>query len=611
MPVKRESGSRKRQAAEAIATATTKAKTKKKKTEPGTESALPAGVTAVRLLWTDFAGLRRCRVIPSSLWASVASGTSSIRISRACAALQSTMDAPTPGASEAGVVGDVSLCPVTRPARLPWHREHAVSLCELRKLPEPEEEVTVSARARAAAAAEAEAEPAADAAAAGELSPENAAAAAAASTAASAAAAASAAERSALTPECFSLCPRGAARRAVLVAARSKPSMTIRFGFETEFKLAKRRDAEAAAARERERGGSGSGSFADPGSYCHSLTLDAHAAVLDEIVASVDQLLDNAGLRDVRVEQWHVEAGDSAGAGSACFELVTSHAGLVEAVDALVLTREAICQIARRRGFDAVFLPKPDGISAAGIGCHAHFSVYDAGPGENLTRNVAQKWSERNAAAGSGAAAARQSEVREGVATAGEAFVAGVCHRLDALLAFTASGPTSHLRLQRGCWAGAPSSSPSSRWGPADKEAPLRTLADNVELKPMDATANPYHAAAALVAAGLEGVAERRGLVPPRGYVSSTTTGGGDEDSQAAAATTAEAACEKAEAACKKALEALRVWSTASQPLAGGGLQPIFAPEALDTLEALRAADLKATRDWSYEKMRGRLSLLY
>lgn len=589
MPPRRESGSRKRQkATEAIAEPTALTTT----STLFSNLPLPPGVSAVRLLWTDFAGIRRCRVIPASRWESAASGASPIRLARACAALQTTVDALTPGAAGAGVVGDVSLFPVTRPAALPWHPSHAVSLCELRKLPQPEEEGLIASEPEK-----------------GE-------------------------EEDALTPECFPLCPRGTARRAALVAARSEPPMALRFGFETEFKLSQRQTS------------SSSSSFADPGNYCHSLTLDAYSAVLDEIVASLDLLLSRAGIADVRVEQWHAEAGDFSGKGSgsgggassSVFELVTSHAALVDAADALVLTRETISQVARRCGLDAVFLPKPDGASAAGLGCHAHFSVSDCGTGVNLTRDVARRWRERTTTA---AATTSDDNAAAAAATAadvstGEAFVAGVCRRVDALLAFTTSGPTSHLRLQPGLWSGAPSSSSSSHssnWGPANKEAPLRTLAANVEFKPMDATANPYLAAAALAAAGLGGVANGEGLPPPRGSAEEEearsaapaaavadaadtaaapkASSGGGGGSGAPAAPSAEAVA--AGAACTKAVEALLRWEEeeAGGGLSRGGLSPIFSPEALTTLRALRRADLHAMRDWSYEQTRERLSLLY
>jgi len=52
---------------------------------------------------------------------------------------------------------------------------------------------------------------------------------------------------------------------------------------------------------------------------------------------------------------------------------------------------------------------------------------------------------------------------------------------------------------------------------PLSSQAPLRKLADNVELKSMDATANPHLALAAIIAAGLDGVRNARRLAPPVG----------------------------------------------------------------------------------------------
>ena len=579
MPVKRErgggGGSRKRRATTEDEQPIVKAEAATAASTPSVSS-LPAGVTAVRLLWTDLAGLRRCRVIPASRWPGVACGSSPVRLARACAALQSTVDACCGEAEISGVVGDVSLFPVRPAARLPWCGAHAVALCERRKLPDPEEEGVEGWRGEEEGEERREDE-----------DPKE-----------------EEEQRRRLVQECFSLCARGTARRAELVAARASPPMAFRFGFETEFKLS-RRNKE------------GSGEFADPGSYCHSAVLDAHLELLDAIVSAVDQLLCNAGIDDARVEQWHVEAGDGAGSGSAVFEVVTSHAALVDACDALVLTREAISQVARRGGFDAIFLPKPDGDGAAGLGCHAHFSAYRKETGENLTFDVTGKWRRRRlaekAAAVAESLATVMAEATAAAAepTVGESLAAGVCSRVRALLFFTACGPTSHLRLKPNCWSGAPSADPrASDWGPANKEAPLRVLRDRCEFKPADATANPYLAAAALVSAALAGVARGERLPPPRKATATTTS---PSSSAPAASAPPPSAADEAEAALRRAEAALGEWASAD----GGGLFSsrdlfsIFTQEAISTLIALRHADLEAMRGWSYEKIRERLSLLY
>ena len=120
----------------------------------------------------------------------------------------------------------------------------------------------------------------------------------------------------------------------------------------------------------------------------------------------------------------------------------------------------------------------------------------------------------------------------------------------------------------------------------------------------MDATANPYLAAAAIVAAGLEGFAKGKGLPPPRGSCVAAAAAAPVPGTAVAGEEPAAAAAERA---CMKSLEELRAWKATER----GGLSPIFSPEALEALEALRLADLNAMRDWSYEETRERLSLLY
>ena len=221
-------------------------------------------------------------------------------------------------------------------------------------------------------------------------------------------------------------------------------------------------------------------------------------------------------------------------------------------------------------------------------------SVYDTNTGENLTRDIAGKWKRRTDAERTFSTAAAVAAPTE--PGAGERFVAAVCRRVHALLFFTASGPTSLMRLKPGCWSGAPSSSFSdsnSNWGPADKEAPLRVLGDNVELKSLDAVNNPYLAAAALVKAGLTGVKNEEGGLPrPRGHGEGDGGDDNNDDDDGDARPLEEVV-----------LRAFRSWKS---PSLG-----IFSPEALDTLEALRLADRRAMEGWSYEETRERLSLLF
>lgn len=101
-----------------------------------------------------------------------------------------------------------------------------------------------------------------------------------------------------------------------------------------------------------------------------------------------------------------------------------------------------------------------------------------------------------------------------GLSKIGRAFVAGLLHHLPALMAVTTPSPNSYRRLQPHFWSGA-----FRCWGIDNREAAVRipspaTSASptHIELKTADATANPYLALGAVIAAGLDGI--RQGLDP-------------------------------------------------------------------------------------------------
>ncbi|NYI85281.1 glutamine synthetase family protein [Saccharopolyspora hordei] len=174
-------------------------------------------------------------------------------------------------------------------------------------------------------------------------------------------------------------------------------------------------------------------------------------------------------------------------------ELSVAAADPVTAADDAVLVRHTVRAVSRRHGWRASFAPclVPGG---AGSGGHLHLSVHDA---------------DGNLFAGGGGP--------HGLRPAGEAFLAGVLRELPALLAIGAGSPASFLRLEPSRWAGV-----WQVWGREAREAALRLVtgtvgteqwAANAEVKCFDATANPYLAVGAVVAAGLAGV--REGLALP------------------------------------------------------------------------------------------------
>src|SRR5262249_36018838 len=95
------------------------------------------------------------------------------------------------------------------------------------------------------------------------------------------------------------------------------------------------------------------------------------------------------------------------------------------------------------------------------------------------------------------------------------AFLAGVLHHLPALMAVTTPSPNSYRRIRPHFWSGA-----FRCWGLDNREAAVRVPTSPVgpgpthaALQTVDASANPYLALGAVVAAGLDGVA--RGLELP------------------------------------------------------------------------------------------------
>ena len=86
--------------------------------------------------------------------------------------------------------------------------------------------------------------------------------------------------------------------------------------------------------------------------------------------------------------------------------------------------------------------------------------------------------------------------------------MAGILNHLPALCALSIPSKTSYRRIRPHFWAGA-----FTAWGTQNREAALRVCkdmsgrqAERIEYKTADATANPYLALGALIAAGLDGM---------------------------------------------------------------------------------------------------------
>ncbi len=207
---------------------------------------------------------------------------------------------------------------------------------------------------------------------------------------------------------------------------------------------------------------------------------------VDELAA---QLLEDFAANGLRIGQLHAEYGLSQ------LELNLAPADPVQAADDQLLARQTIHAAARTLGLRASFAPL---VTAAGVGngWHLHTSVWRNG--ENLLAGDAQDGPR---------------------SSAGCAYVAGLLRDLPAIAAVTAPSVPSLSRLRPGYFASA-----YTIWGIENREAALRYVPGsellgaghaNVELKPSDASSNPYLALAAVIAAGLAGIEEGLELDAP------------------------------------------------------------------------------------------------
>lgn len=182
------------------------------------------------------------------------------------------------------------------------------------------------------------------------------------------------------------------------------------------------------------------------------------------------------------LEQVHAEYGPNQ------FELSLPPASPVAAADAVVLIKIIIGLAARRHGLRASFSPAPfPGL--VGNGAHQHVS---------LRRGDEPLFGTDEPAAGGAA-------------------IGGLLELLPEIQGVLGGSVLSAARLAPGTWSGA-----FRCWGRENREAALRYLSAgpanprgaNLEVKIVDATANPYLASAAILAAALDGI-ERDLALPP------------------------------------------------------------------------------------------------
>lgn len=264
-----------------------------------------------------------------------------------------------------------------------------------------------------------------------------------------------------LDHEPWALDPRSFLKR--MIARAAEHGLCIDAVFENEFYL----------ARKTERG-------FEPldQSLCFSgIGMDAAENVMQDMVSALTA-------QGLSVEQYMPELGPGQQ------ELSIRHAPALRAADNQITYRQTARGVAQQHGLIASLAPKPFA-NQAGSGAHIHLSTWN----KTHTKNLFADKRDPN-----------------GLARVAYHFIGGVLRHLPALLALTTPTVNSFRRLQPHFW-----SSAYTAWGIENREAAVRVPTrywgneagtTNFELKASDPSNNPYLALGALIAAGLDGVAQ-------------------------------------------------------------------------------------------------------
>ncbi len=253
----------------------------------------------------------------------------------------------------------------------------------------------------------------------------------------------------------WNLCPRNFLK--TMVAEAESEGLEVIAAFENEFYLLRQTPDGVVPA--------------DETVFASTLAMDLHQGVIDEIAEALVE-------QGMLVEQYYPESGP----GQQEISILYTHA--LGAADQQIAFRETVRAIALQHNLKASFLPKIFA-DKAGSGCHLHLSLWQEG--QNLLPNL---------------------EADGGLSEVARRFIAGILHHLPALMALTTPSTNSYRRIRPHFWSGA-----FRCWGMDNREAAVRVPSNpeeisptHFELKTVDASANPYLALGAVIAAGLDGV---------------------------------------------------------------------------------------------------------
>lgn len=172
------------------------------------------------------------------------------------------------------------------------------------------------------------------------------------------------------------------------------------------------------------------------------------------------------------------------------FEMNWDYDDALKTADRHVFFKYMVKAIAEKHGFRATFMPKPFA-NLTGNGCHCHASIWDRSGKKNLFHD---------------------SKGELGLSKLAYNFLGGVLQNAEGLCAFFNPTVNSYKRIN------APRTLSGATWSPntvtygGNNRTHMVRIPDSgrFEFRLMDGAANPYLLQAGLLAAGLDGISEKR-----------------------------------------------------------------------------------------------------
>ncbi len=177
------------------------------------------------------------------------------------------------------------------------------------------------------------------------------------------------------------------------------------------------------------------------------------------------------------------------------FEMNWDYADALVTADRHTFFKYMAKTIAENHGYRATFMPKPFS-HLTGNGCHAHVSVWDKDGAKNLFLNKRDDM---------------------GLSTLAYNFLGGVLKSADSLAAIFVPTVNSYKRIDASVTSSGATWSPNAITYSGNNRTHMVRVPDagRFELRLMDGASNPYLLQAGIMAAGADGIANKRDPGPP------------------------------------------------------------------------------------------------